>query len=114
MPVVEKTSGNEVDIRGIGDFVVGDRAEVSAEEAAYLVDERGDFELVEDIEARNEEVKEALLSGSEEADDEPTNATLEEVIDSGACPWCDDYEGDAVGQHASSAHPDEWTAYKED
>ena len=47
MPVVEKTSGGAVDVRGIGDFAAGDRAEVSAEDAAYLVDERGDFERID-------------------------------------------------------------------
>lgn len=34
------------------------------------------------------------------------------LIDAGECPWCDDYAGDAVPQHASSAHPDEWQAHK--
>ena len=38
---------------------------------------------------------------------------IEADIEAGICPWCDDYEGDAVAQHASGAHPDEWTAYKE-
>lgn len=33
-------------------------------------------------------------------------------IDMGVCPWCDEYEGEYLGQHASSAHPDEWDAYK--
>lgn len=35
------------------------------------------------------------------------------AIENGACPWCDDYEGDAVAQHASSAHPEEWAAYQD-
>jgi hypothetical protein len=37
-------------------------------------------------------------------------------IDEGVCPWCppdERYEGEHVGQHASSAHPDEWGAYTE-
>lgn len=36
-------------------------------------------------------------------------------IDEGVCPWCppdDRYEGGHVGQHASSAHPEEWANYK--
>jgi hypothetical protein len=37
---------------------------------------------------------------------------IEGMIDMGVCPWCDEYEGEHVGQHASSAHPDEWDAYK--
>lgn len=39
--------------------------------------------------------------------------TIGEAIDRGECPWCDDYEGDHVGQHASSAHPDAWDTYKD-
>lgn len=35
------------------------------------------------------------------------------MIDLGVCPWCDDYKDDHVGQHASSAHPEEWARYKE-
>ena len=38
----------------------------------------------------------------------------EALVKSGVCPWCDEYDGDHVGQHASSAHPDEWDAYKSD
>lgn len=38
---------------------------------------------------------------------------IEEGIERGECPWCDDYTGDGVPQHASSAHPDEWSDYKE-
>lgn len=49
MPTVEKTSGGRVYVRLVGqEFSVGDRAEVSADEAAYLCDERGDFERVGD------------------------------------------------------------------
>ena len=39
------------------------------------------------------------------------------AVEAGVCPWCpadDRYEGDHVGRHASSAHPDEWDAYKID
>ncbi|GGO01794.1 hypothetical protein [Haloarcula pellucida] len=48
MPVVEKTSGARVTIRDIGEFTHGDRADVGAADAAYLCDERGDFERVDD------------------------------------------------------------------
>jgi len=34
--------------------------------------------------------------------------------DNGVCPWCDDYEGEHVGQHASSAHSNAWADYKDD
>lgn len=39
------------------------------------------------------------------------------AVEAGVCPWCpadDRYEGDHVGRHASSAHPDAWDAYKSD
>lgn len=35
------------------------------------------------------------------------------LMDDGVCPWCDEYGGDAVPQHASAAHPDAWAAYTE-
>ena len=38
---------------------------------------------------------------------------IEKLIEAGECPWCNSYSGDHVGQHASSAHPEEWNAYKE-
>jgi len=41
-------------------------------------------------------------------------ATDAEAVDAGICPWCDDYEGDHVGRHASSAHPDAWDEYTDD
>lgn len=31
--------------------------------------------------------------------------------DSGGCPFCEDYDGDSVAQHAAQAHPDEWADY---
>ena len=36
------------------------------------------------------------------------------AIEAGECPWCDEYTGDHVGQHASSAHAEEWADYKVD
>jgi hypothetical protein len=38
---------------------------------------------------------------------------VEALIDDGVCPWCEEYEGDYLGQHASSAHPEKWTEYRE-
>jgi len=43
------------------------------------------------------------------ADDEAESVSLDD-----GCPWCDEYDGANVGQHASSAHSDEWAAYKAD
>lgn len=40
--------------------------------------------------------------------------TKEVEIARGECPWCDEYEGDHVGRHASSAHPDAWDRYSSD
>lgn len=67
----------------------------------------------------------SLLPGRE--DDEPSRATDRDdgptdqtdgttapVADADGCPWCSDYEGDAVGKHASKAHPDEWADHMED
>lgn len=49
MPVVEKVSGGRVYIRSLArQFQIGDRAEVDAETATYLVNVRGDFEVVDD------------------------------------------------------------------
>jgi len=39
-----------------------------------------------------------------------------QLVEAGICPWCDGedgYEGDYVGSHASSAHPDKWDRYNE-
>lgn len=47
MPRVRKVSGAPVLIRGVGQFGRGDEEDVSADTAAYLCDERGDFELVD-------------------------------------------------------------------
>lgn len=35
------------------------------------------------------------------------------LIDDGECPWCEDYSGEHVGQHASSAHPELWREYRD-
>ncbi|NLV11888.1 hypothetical protein [Haloarcula argentinensis] len=56
MPTVEKTHGGRVVLRTIGrQLSVGDRAEVSDELAAYLCDERGDFAVVDDAGATEDE-----------------------------------------------------------
>lgn len=64
-----------------------------------------------------------LDSASESDTDEPDGEeerSRESLIEDGRCPWCieegaeDPYKGEHVGQHASSAHPEEWDAYKND
>jgi len=102
MPTVRKDPGRDVTIRGYGRFEPGQTYDVDHETAEYLVG-RGDFTLVkEDV----TDVEHNDVNG-----DEPEDADL---IEQGKCPWCDDYEGDHIGQHASSAHPDAWNAYTED
>ena len=46
-------------------------------------------------------------------DDEMHERDTEQLIIAGECPWCDDYSGDYVGQHASATHPEEWNEYNE-
>lgn len=46
--------------------------------------------------------------------DEIADEIAAELIEDGECPWCDDYSGGHVGQHASSAHPKKWSDYKDD
>lgn len=48
MPAVEKVRGGRVHVRGIGAFELGDRADVSEDQAAYLLEERSDFALVDE------------------------------------------------------------------
>lgn len=47
MPTVRKTDPPAVTVRGVGSFNVGDTADVDADAAAYLVDDRGDFAYVD-------------------------------------------------------------------
>lgn len=110
MPVVEKTSGPNVTVRGIGEFEIGDREEVDGSDAEYLVEERGDFELVDGSDDFDVADDTACSRCGQSHDD----GACWDLIEAGVCPWCDDYEGDGVAQHASSAHPDEWDEYKED
>lgn len=56
----------------------------------------------------------ALIPATAEAAEEFYGDAVdaEAAIADGECPWCDEYDGDAVGQHAASAHPEKWDAYK--
>jgi hypothetical protein len=78
------------------DIEAGEAETVDDDLAEYLLD-RDDFEAVE--------------TADSDGGDEPTIA---DQIDAGECPWCDEYEGENVGQHAASAHTDAWDDYKED
>lgn len=108
MPTVEKTSGGRVYLRALDQrFEVGDRVDVNAGLAEYLCDERGDFSRIVEKDGTTDQ-------GDDPPDEAAESDDLAAQIDAGECPWCDDYEGDGVPQHAASAHPDEWDAYKED
>lgn len=53
--------------------------------------------------------------GPDASDDRPRDPPLTELqaqFDRGVCPWCDDYEGEHVGRHASSAHAEKWQRFK--
>jgi len=135
MPTVEKVSGGRVLVRGIGWFDVGDQADVSGADAQYLCEERGDFERVETNQQNGGGDGDVLVNDeTDDGDDDAEDGDGEDggsapgdgrgylrdeppavQIDEGVCPWCppdERYEGDAVGQHAASAHPDEWAEYK--
>lgn len=120
MPTVEKTSGGRVHVRDIAEFVPGEQVEVSGDDAEYLCAERGDFEVVDESESYPTESDESVGCGVTPSDADGgylRDAPAETQVAEGVCPWCspnDRYEGDHVGQHASSAHPDEWDAFKED
>jgi len=89
------------------DVAQGETVTVDEDTAAHL-QEHGEFEVAD--KTGDETV------GQEDEPPDPTGdmSDLEETINGGECPWCDKYEGDAVGQHAASAHPDAWDDYKED
>lgn len=77
----------------------------------YAVADDGTVELGSDHETR------ALanahgVSPATLREDDP--GTIDDAIEAGECPWCDEYSGEHVGQHASSAHPDKWDAHTED
>jgi len=72
-----------------------------------------------DGESEAEGTAEPVVSESEgddaagtEWEDRPAAA-----VEAGICPWCkedgDRYEGEHVGQHASSAHPEAWAEYRD-
>lgn len=86
--------GDHVDLDADGCFETDDEAAVRAIASAHDVS-----------------VAELRVEGDDTP--APLGATAADMIDRGVCPWCSDYEGDHVGQHASSAHPDEWADYTE-
>jgi len=59
------------------------------------------------------ELTELIVNDARDGDGDldVSNEDAEALMDNGVCPWCEEYAGDHVGQHASSAHPDEWDEY---
>ena len=107
MRTIRKTRPGESHIHNHGTVAGGETIAVDGDTAAYLVDSGG-YEYADETDATTD--AEAEQGGY------LRDAPAEVQIDEGVCPWCDPderYEGDAVGQHASSAHPDKWDAYKE-
>jgi hypothetical protein len=96
MPKVRYVGGATYALRTGPTWDDGDSHDVDAKTADRLCDDWR-FERVDDGD-----------------DEDATSATPADMIDSGECPWCDSYSGDHVGQHASSAHSDEWANYTED
>jgi len=102
MPAVEKVSGGRVYVRKAGrEFDRGDRVDVSEATAAYLCEERGDFERV-DAGAAVENVDgvdDAAMPEPEPADESDES---DENDESG------DVTDDASGDVDSSFDADEW------
>jgi len=90
MRTIRKTRPGESHIHTHGTVAGGETIAVDDDTADYLVD-----------------------SGGYEYADETDTVPVDDALEQGVCPWCDDYEGDAVGQHASSAHEEKWSEYKD-
>jgi len=101
MPEVRYVGGATYALRDGPTWADGDVYEVTPKTADRLCDDWR-FERVESDD------------GDGLPDDRVPDDDLAAMIDDGVCPWCDDYSGDAVGRHASAAHPDEWADYKEE
>jgi len=110
MPEVRYVGGATYALRNGPTWADGDVYEVDEETAARLCDDWR-FERVNQQGA--DEDGDVLVN---DGDDGYEDASDEDLVTDGRCPWCppdDRYEGDHVGQHASSAHPDEWADYQE-
>ena len=124
MPTIRKRTAGTEFVHNHGQVSGGDTVDVPRDTAEFLIG-TGEYEHVND--GSEQEATDGAESdpNTDEGDstpdgdavalpklDGPTVDTLKE----GVCPWCegdDGYEGDHVGQHASSAHADKWDAYKE-
>jgi hypothetical protein len=112
--------------RTIPSDAVGDRVTVDAD-GVFEVDDATDarplaeaYGVALDALAVESEPSDTDADADDDADSDDTaddtdgEPAAAEQLAAGVCPWCPDddrYEGDHVGQHASSAHPDEWDAH---
>jgi len=103
MPRVRYLGGGGYYLHDGPDFEdAGDEGDVG-ERTADRLTRRDDFELVD---GGDEDGGSGTLPNA-------NNKMDEMLIEAGECPWCDEYEGENVGMHASRAHPDAWTDYNE-
>jgi hypothetical protein len=109
MPVVKKVRGGRVAVRDVGAFEVGDTAEVDGSTAAYLCEERGDFERVDDT----AETIEADAEADEAVAEPPVNPAEHTIDDLEAALAEGDYsdaeldaiaDAEAAGEDRTGAH----------
>lgn len=91
MPTVRKTSGGRVYYRAVGrEFAAGETADVDDDTAAYLCDERGEFERVENGESEDDleafdgvgpQTADALREAGYDTPDDVRNADAGELTD---------------------------------
>lgn len=108
MPTVRYTGDGSYRVDG-ETFTAGDCSDVSTGLADHLV-ETAAFEHADDV--TTVDYREVDDSADSEEFNQQNDA--ETLVEDGVCPWCEDYDGDNVGIHASQSHPDQWAAYKED
>jgi len=125
MPTLRKVTRGAETIHNYGRVAGGETIDVDADTADYLADTT-DYERV-DTDAESDTADDTTADTGDTAADADggerekeggylRDADAETQIDAGVCPWCDPddrYEGESVGRHASSAHPEKWTAHKE-
>jgi len=86
MPRVEKTRGGRVYIRPLDEeFMVGDQATVGDDLASHLVDERGDFEVVDDAGDGDGGQEDEPPDEQVDGDDEDVEICGEEMSDGEVC-----------------------------
>jgi hypothetical protein len=127
MRTIRKTRPGESHIHNHGTVAGGETIAVDDDTAAYLVDSGG-YEYAESDAQSESDTDESdgpdnLAESTRETRDadadeltpleDADGADAADLIDDGVCPWCDDYDGESVGRHASAAHTEEWEAYKE-